>query len=71
MVDELVAGRPQHTLVGLNVLSGKLEMSEDVDPAGASTPALLQRTGLNLDAGRWSSDSGATTATAAAIGVGW
>jgi outer membrane protein assembly factor BamB len=52
VADELVAGRPQHTLVGLSTSSGKLEMSEDVDPAGASTPALLQRTGLNLDGGR-------------------
>jgi len=51
VADELVAGRPQHTLVGLSTSSGKLEMSEDVDPAGATTSALLQRTGLTLDAG--------------------
>ena len=52
VADELVAGQPRHTLVGLSTSSGKLEMSEDVDPAGALTSALLQRTGLNLDGGQ-------------------
>ena len=38
-------------LVGLNMYTGAVELSQDVDPPGASTPNLLQRTGLNLDHG--------------------
>jgi len=41
-----------HRLVGLSTTSGQVEMSSDVDPPGADTAALLQRTGLTLDAGR-------------------
>jgi polyvinyl alcohol dehydrogenase (cytochrome) len=52
VADELVNGSPVHTLVGLNVTSGKTEMSEDVDPPGSDPAALLQRTGLTLDAGQ-------------------
>ena len=70
VADELVAGQPRHTLVGLSTSSGKLELSEDVDPAGALPTALLQRTGLNLDNGQVVFGFGATTATAATIGDG-
>ena len=41
-----------HTLVGLSTASGAIEMSQDVDPPGADPAALLQRTGLALDAGQ-------------------
>jgi polyvinyl alcohol dehydrogenase (cytochrome) len=52
VADELAHGKPAHMLVGLSATSGKTEMTQDVDPAGADTAALLQRTGLNLDAGQ-------------------
>jgi len=52
VADELRHGRPAHVLVGLATTSGRIEMTRDVDPAGADTAALLQRTGLTLDAGR-------------------
>ena len=52
VADELRAGTPAHVLVGLDLASGKVELDQDVDPAGASPAALLQRTGLTLDAGR-------------------
>jgi outer membrane protein assembly factor BamB len=52
VADELVNGEPAHMLVGLSTATGKKEMTQDVDPAGANTAALLQRTGLTLDAGR-------------------
>src|ERR1022692_945945 len=52
VADELVHGKPAHLLVGLAADSGKREMTQDVDPAGVDTAALLQRTGLTLDAGR-------------------
>jgi outer membrane protein assembly factor BamB len=52
VADELVNGKPAHMLVGLSTTSGKSEMTRDVDPAGADTAALLQRTGLTLDAGQ-------------------
>ena len=51
VADELVSGRPAHVLVGLSAAAGKRELAEDVDPHGANTAALLQRTGLTLDAG--------------------
>ncbi len=51
VADELVNGAPAHMLVGLDVGTGKVELSQDVDPAGAAPAALLQRTGLTLDAG--------------------
>jgi outer membrane protein assembly factor BamB len=44
--------RPAHLLFGLRTTSGASEMSRDVDPAGADPAALLQRTGLTLDAGQ-------------------
>jgi len=52
VADELVRGRPAHTLAGLDAASGKTELTQNVDPPGADTAALLQRTGLTLDAGR-------------------
>jgi outer membrane protein assembly factor BamB len=52
VADELVSGSPAHHLVGLSTASGKTELSQDVDPAGSTPAALLQRTGLTLDAGR-------------------
>src|ERR1022692_3467002 len=52
VADELVRGKPAHMLVGLAMAAGRIEMTHDVDPAGADTAALLQRTGLTLDAGQ-------------------
>jgi len=52
VADELVSGRPAHMLIGLSTATGRPELTEDVDPAGADTAALLQRTGAALDAGR-------------------
>jgi outer membrane protein assembly factor BamB len=52
VADEDSGGTPAHILVGLDATSGQREMTRDVDPAGAQTAALLQRTGLTLDAGQ-------------------
>jgi outer membrane protein assembly factor BamB len=52
VADELADGRPAHRLVGLSTTSGAVEMSQQVDPPGADPAALLQRTGLTLDAGQ-------------------
>ena len=52
VADELVNGRPAHMFAGLSTASGKIEVTEDADPAGADPAALLQRTGLALDDGR-------------------
>jgi outer membrane protein assembly factor BamB len=52
VADEVVNGAPAHVLTGLDTATGKTEMTEHVDPAGANTAALLQRTGLTLDDGR-------------------
>jgi outer membrane protein assembly factor BamB len=52
LADELANGRPAHTLVGLNAATGQRELTQDVDPPGVDTAALLQRTGLNLTAGQ-------------------
>ena len=51
VADELAHGQPAHMLIGLAAASGKRELGEDVDPPGANTAALLQRTGLTLDDG--------------------
>lgn len=51
VADELVKGRPQHRLIGLNASTGAVELNLRVDPSGADPSALLQRTGLNLDQG--------------------
>jgi hypothetical protein len=50
VADELANGHPVHKLVGLNSSSGAIELAENVDPPGADAAALLQRTGLTLDA---------------------
>jgi len=52
VADELVKGSPAHMLIGLSAATGKTELTQDVDPAGSTPSALLQRTGLTLDAGR-------------------
>ena len=52
VADELVAGLVAHELVGLDTGSGKVELSQNVDPPGSTPSALLQRTGLTLDSGR-------------------
>lgn len=48
VADELVSGTPRHYLVGLDSASGKLLLSQNVDPPGSTPAAQLQRTGLNL-----------------------
>src|SRR6266496_1531401 len=40
------------TVYALSAATGRREMTRNVDPPGANTAALLQRTGLTLDAGR-------------------
>jgi outer membrane protein assembly factor BamB len=52
VADELVNGKPAHMFTGLSTASGKVEVAQDVDPAGADPAALLQRTGLTLDDGQ-------------------
>ena len=52
VAEELVNGRPAHLFTGLATASGKVEVTQDVDPAGVDTAALLQRTGLTLDDGQ-------------------
>lgn len=52
VADLYVHHKPQHHLIGLSTRSGKVELNVDVDPPGSYPPALLQRTGLNLDAGQ-------------------
>ena len=52
VADEEAGGHPAHVLAGLSTATGRVEMTRDVDPPGADTAALLQRTGLNLAGGR-------------------
>jgi outer membrane protein assembly factor BamB len=52
VADEEIAGSPSHYLVGLDTTSGKQLLSQNVDPPGSAPAAQLQRTGLNLVAGR-------------------
>jgi outer membrane protein assembly factor BamB len=52
VADVLIDGLPAHRLVGLDTGSGRTVLSQNVDPAGSDPAALLQRTGLTLDAGR-------------------
>jgi outer membrane protein assembly factor BamB len=52
VADEVAGGSPTHVLVGLNTTTGKVELTQNVEPSGATPSALLQRTGLTLDAGR-------------------
>jgi outer membrane protein assembly factor BamB len=52
VTDMLAGGKPAHRLVGLSTTTGARMLSVRVDPAGSTPSALLQRTGLNLTAGR-------------------
>lgn len=52
VADEWAGRRPHHALVGLEVASGRVELSEVVDPPRSDPAAALQRTGLSLDRGR-------------------
>jgi outer membrane protein assembly factor BamB len=52
VADELVRGSPAHVLVGLNATTGRVELTQRVDPPGSNPGAVLQRTGLDLDQGR-------------------
>jgi outer membrane protein assembly factor BamB len=52
VADELVGQRPAHMLVGLDARTGAVELTQDVDPPRSTPAALLQRTGLTLDANR-------------------
>jgi outer membrane protein assembly factor BamB len=52
VADEMLNGRPAHMFTGLSTASGKVEVTQDADPAGTDPAALLQRTGLALDDGR-------------------
>jgi len=52
VADVLVDHRPAHDLLGLDASTGKVEFTQDVDPPGSTPAALLQRTGLALDADR-------------------
>jgi len=52
VADELAHGHPAHVLAGLSTATGRVETTRDVDPPGANTAALLQRTGLALAGGR-------------------
>jgi outer membrane protein assembly factor BamB len=52
VADTLVNGSPSHRLIGLSTATGKMELSQSVDPGGSVPSALLQRTGLTLDGGR-------------------
>ncbi len=52
VADQLANGTPAHQLLGLDTSTGRTELRQHVDPAGADPAALLQRTGLTLDAGR-------------------
>lgn len=52
VADTYRAGVVAHRLFGVNAATGAIELSVDVDPRGSYPPALLQRTGLNLDRGQ-------------------
>jgi outer membrane protein assembly factor BamB len=52
VADELSGGHPRHRLVGLDLYTGALLLNRSVDPPGAHSAALLQRTGLALADGR-------------------
>ncbi len=52
VADENVGLEPTHRLVGLDLTSGAVEMTVTVDPPGAETAAILQRTGLTLAGGK-------------------
>lgn len=52
VADVAAAGGPRHVLVGLSTVSGRVLSRRVVDPPGSDPAALLQRTGLAIDAGR-------------------
>jgi outer membrane protein assembly factor BamB len=52
VADELVDRAPAHRLVGLSLTNGTLVLNQAADPPGSRPAAILQRTGLALDAGR-------------------
>jgi hypothetical protein len=52
VADELKQGAPAHVLVGLSTVTGSTELTQSVDPPGATPSALLQRTGLTLTSGQ-------------------
>lgn len=52
VAEELVNQAPAHELIGLDTATGKVELTQVVDPSGSTPSALLQRTGLTLDASR-------------------
>ncbi len=52
VADEENGGSPSHVLVGLDLTTGAVELRQPVDPVGADTAALLQRTALTLQGGR-------------------
>ncbi len=52
VADEDESGAPAHELVGLDVATGAIRLTRDVDPPGSEPAALLQRAGLALDRGR-------------------
>jgi outer membrane protein assembly factor BamB len=49
--DELENNAPAHVLVGIDMYNGAVLLRQDVDPPGADTAAILQRTALTLDEG--------------------
>jgi polyvinyl alcohol dehydrogenase (cytochrome) len=49
---DATSGQAKHWLVGLSLSSGEEVLQTDVDPPGVDPKALLQRTALNLDAGK-------------------
>jgi len=48
---EMRGGQPAHLLAGLDTATGRVELTQDVDPPGQDPDVLLQRTGLTLDDG--------------------
>ena len=52
VADELVDGAPAHRLVGLDATTGRVELTQGVDPTGSIPSNILQRTGLTLDDGQ-------------------
>jgi len=51
VADQIVDGRIEHILYGLDLSTGKTLLAERVDPTGTAPADQLQRTGLNLDDG--------------------
>lgn len=49
VADELIRQKPAHELIGLDATTGRVALTQNVDPSGATPAALLQRTGLALD----------------------